>query len=330
MYHETTTGTQNDEFIELYAKSSGNLKGYIISDQDCNYYEFPDCQVQEGDYIIFHTGKGSNSCSGNIKHFYQGVSQYFNNDKDDILLIAPKLDVTITTNSSSCGKETFNGEPADYISYGSLGGNVDEIPTSLKGVTLQWDYDKANELDNAKAGVSVALTPNAKDSNKAACWEFSASGNGADNGCENYMPTRDTNPNDSQTNSIGASNTALPNMSITKSSIVLSDPVNNESNPKRIPGAIIRYCFVVDNRGDGDALDVKIKDTLEGDNREKLIYKKSGSVIQSISQECDCAKIDTKNGTINDKEVEINIGTLKGTSNRAQSRACAYIEAEIE
>ena len=330
MYNETKRGSDNDEFIELYVKEKGNLEGFIISDQDCNYYQFPNCEVEKGDYVIFHIGEGTNSCTGAVKHFYKGSSPYLNNDKDDILLIAPALDVVTTTNTSSCGTRTFNGEPMDYMAYGRLGGNVDEIPTSLKGVTLSWDYDKAQELEDGEDGVSVALTPNATDSNRAACWEFSASGNGADNGCENYLPTRDTNPEPSQTNSIGLSNTAAAKMSITKSSIIISDPVNNTTNPKRIPGAIIRYCFVVDNSGEGDAQNVRIKDTLKSDNKDKLIYKKSGSIIQDISKECECAKIDTTNGSFSNDEVEIELGELKGTSNPSESRACAYIEVEIE
>ena len=330
MYNETKTGKDNDEFVELFVKSSGNIEGFIISDQDCNYYEFPNCEVEEGDYVIFHIGEGTNSCSGKVKHFYKGASPYLNNDKDDILLIEPNIDVVTTTNTSACGTRTFNGKPVDYVSYGELGGNVDDIPTSLKGVKLEWDYDKANELEDAQDGVSVALTPNGTDSDKAACWEFSASGNGLDNGCENYLPTRDTNTEPSQTNSIGLSNTAAPKMSITKSSIVISDPVNNTKAPKRIPGAIVRYCFVVDNTGDGDAQNVTIKDTLEGDNKESLIYKKSGSIIQDINQECNCSNIDTQNGAINNNDIEINIGELKGSSDTTKSRACAYIEVEIE
>ena len=332
LYKETQTGKNNDEFVELYVKDSGNLKGYVISDQDCNYYIFKeDCQVSVGDYVILHTGTGTDNCSGSVKEFYQNRSQYFNNTKDDVLLIKPFLDVTSTTNSSACGIKTFNGKPEDYIAYGTQGDAVDAVPTSLKGVTLDWDDAHVNELDNASKGISISLTPNANDSDKAGCWEFTASGNAEDNGCSNYLPTQDTNPNSSYKDSLGHSNNVMPNMNISKSSIVIDDPVNSTNSPKRIPGATLRYCFTVDNTGEGNADNVKIKDTLSGEGRDNLIYKKSGSMIQNINTECDCQSsgMDESKGSINGDEVTIDIGTLTGTPTPANSRGCAFIELEV-
>jgi len=45
MYSETVKGTNNDEFIELYVKEGGNLQGYIVTDQDCNYYLFKESRL---------------------------------------------------------------------------------------------------------------------------------------------------------------------------------------------------------------------------------------------------------------------------------------------
>ncbi len=330
MYRETISGSDNDEFVELYVKRGGDIKGYAISDQDCNFYIFPSCQVNQGDYIIYHSGTGTDSCSGNIKHFYRNSSQYWNNDDDDVLLLKSSAsDVTETTNESSCGKRYFNAIPFDYIAYGN-GSAVDDIPTSMKGVTLSWDDSYVNELDDANKGVSIALTPNANDSDQSACWEFSASGNAQDNGCSGYLPTRDTNDNEGQTNSVEKSNTAMPNMNITKSSIIISDPINGSNNPKRVPGAILRYCFVIDNSGEGDAQNVKISDSLSSNNKDTLDYKKSGFIIQDINNDCDCKAITDSSGTISDKDVTIDIGDIKGTSDTSHSRACAYIELEIK
>ena len=332
LYRETKTGKNNDEFVELYVKDSGNLRGYAIGDQDCNYYIFKDdCQVNAGDYVILHTGTGTNSCRGSVKEFYQNRSQYFNNSKDDVLLVKPFLDVTTTTNTTSCGTSTFNGKPVDYIAYGSQDGAVDAIPTSLKGVTLDWDETYVDELDNSNKGVSISLTPNAKDSDKAGCWEFTASGNAADNGCSNYLATQDTNPNSSYKDSLGHSNNGMPNMNITKSSIVIDDPVNSTNNPKRIPGATLRYCFVLDNTGEGNADNVKVKDILSGDGKDNLLYKKSGSMIQNINTECNCqsAAMDESKGSKSGDDVTIDIGSVTGSPTPATSRGCAFIEVEV-
>ncbi len=331
MYQETKTGEENDEFIEFYVTQGGNLKGYVLSDQDTNYYIFPDCEVNSGDYVVVYTGSGTNSCSGKVKELYQGKSQYFNNDKDDVLLLRPTQDVTTTTQGSN--PKTFNATPQDYIAYGSSGGAIDPIPTSIKGNTLSWDSNYANELDYANDGVSIALTPNGQDSNKAACWEFSGSGNASDNGCENYKATQDSDPSLTYSTSKGQDNNGAPQMSIQKSSLIISDPVNNTTNPKRIPGAIIRYCFVVDNKGNANADDVTIKDLLSGENKENLEYIKGGSLIQSSNNDCNCldSNMDESKSSLNGDEVQITIGTLSGLEVDDQhSRGCAFIELEIK
>jgi uncharacterized repeat protein (TIGR01451 family) len=57
-----------------------------------------------------------------------------------------------------------------------------------------------------------------------------------------------------------------PSLSVTKISDVLSDPVNGATNPKRIPGAVIRYAVTVTNSGPGvvDASTVVITDPVPG------------------------------------------------------------------
>ncbi len=327
MYNETQTGTDNDEFVELYVTQSGNIEGYILSDQDTNFYRFSSCSVNKKDYVVFHTGTGTNSCSGSIKHFYQGIDQYWNNSKDDVLLLRT-TDDDVTTTTQGSGPKTFNAVPQDYMAYGSSGGSVDAIPTSMNGITLNWDYSYGSELDNADDGTSVALTPNATDSDKSACWEFTSSGNANDNGCSNYLPTRATDA--TYLHSMEKNNNSMPDMHMQKTSIVTADGVN-AIHPKRIPGATIRYCFTVDNTGEGNADNVKIDDSLTGNGKDNLTYLRSGSMIQDISTECDCTStsMDDSKGTISGTDVTIDIGTLTGTGATATSRGCAYIEMKI-
>ena len=329
MYNETQAGRNNDEFVELYVTHAGEAKGYILSDQDSNFYKFPSCGVSHGDYVIIHTGNGTNSCSGNIKHLYGGAGPMWNNTKDDVLLLRPTLDDVTTTTHGNSHRKTFNASPQDYMAYGSSGGSVDAIPTSMKNVTLSWDYNYGTELDNAGDGLSVALTPNATDSDKAACWEFSASGNASDNSCTGYLATRDTNTNAGQTNSVTLSNTATPNMSIAKTSIVTADGVST-AHPKRIPGATIRFCFTADNTGTGNADNVKIDDSLTGNGKDNLLYVNAGKVIQDIGIACNCAGIADTSGSLSGTDVTIDIGTLTGTAATATSRGCAYIEMTIK
>jgi uncharacterized repeat protein (TIGR01451 family) len=53
-------------------------------------------------------------------------------------------------------------------------------------------------------------------------------------------------------------------LSVTKTSTVISDPFNNTTNPKRIPGAIVEYCVTVQNTGGAAATAVVVTDVLTG------------------------------------------------------------------
>ncbi len=56
--------------------------------------------------------------------------------------------------------------------------------------------------------------------------------------------------------------TNLPDMSLRKISTVLSDPINNTTNPKRIPGAVVRYTIRAENANTVAAEGVVITDNL--------------------------------------------------------------------
>jgi uncharacterized repeat protein (TIGR01451 family) len=120
-------------------------------------------------------------------------------------------------------------------------------------------------------------------------------------------------------------------MSITKTSIVLSDPVNGSNNPKHIPGSTIRYCFTVDNTGAAAADNATVNDSLTGSGRDNLSYIKSGGIVQSINTPCDCGALNDTGGTISGTDVTINLGTITDQSSApSTARGCAYIEMTIQ
>ena len=274
MYNETSTGLANDEFVELYVTTSGNLLGTVIADQDTHSYTFPSQFVNAGDYVIYYTGTGSNNSSGGVHSFYQGVSNIWNNTNDDVILLMPAQDVTTLADG-----RTFNAIPSDYVAYGrsSVGSNVDAIPTSLLGTTISWNYSLGTELAGAGDGESIALTPNATDSNQALCWEITASGNGSNNGCSGYITTVITNP--SFSNSLGASNTSAPIISLAKTLLTIYDPYNGASNPKAIPGSVLEYTITAKNDGDlaVDNNTISIADQIP--NNTKLCVATVGSCL---------------------------------------------------
>jgi uncharacterized repeat protein (TIGR01451 family) len=63
---------------------------------------------------------------------------------------------------------------------------------------------------------------------------------------------------------VGAFNVVMPALTIQKLSEVLSDPENGASNPKRVPGSLVRYSISVANTGTGtvDAGTLVVADTI--------------------------------------------------------------------
>ena len=271
MYNEVRTGNANDEFVELYVTQSGDIGGFVIADQDTHAYTFPSKLVNAGDYVIYHTGTGTNSSAAGVHHFYQGVSNIWNNPNDDVVLLKPAQDVTTLTDG-----KTFNAIPTDYVAYGrsSVGSNVDSIPTSMLGATVIWNYAFGTELASAGDGESIALTQNATDTNRAACWERTASGNASNNNCPGYLATVITNP--TLKNSIGTSNTASPRVGLQKTVRTIYDPYNGASNPKAIPGSILEYIITAKNEGDlaADLNTTKLSDIIP--NNTKLCVTDAG------------------------------------------------------
>lgn len=321
MYRQNNTGSTNDEFIEFYVTQSGSILNFLVTDQDgsSHQYRFPDTTVNSGDYVILHIGNGTDNTVGNVHHFYMGISQILNDGGDDIVLLKPSNSYTTVVDGI-----TVNAVPEDYIAYG---GGGDAIPTTTSPSTVSWDSANQGELSGAAKGQSISLTPNGVDSNSAKCWELTTSGNASNNGCPNYLPTRATDV--TYKNSEGKNNNSTAKLTVTKTSIVTADGVN-APNPKRIPGATIRYCFTVDNTGIANADNATINDSLTGTGKDNLTYVKSGFVVQDIATACDCKALTDTSGTISGTDVSINMGTLTGTNATTTSRGCAYIEMTIQ
>jgi len=245
LYKETLTGVNNDEFVELYVTVAGDIKDTIISDQDAHFYRFPSQNVAIGDYVIYHTGAGINSSTGSVHHFYQGISNIWNNGGEDIVLLKPEQDVTLTADGKA-----FNASVAEYMAYGAnaAGGAVDPVPISMQGTTVSWTYTYGTELDGAVGGQSISLTPNATGSNKAACWEKTTSNNASNNACVGYKATHATDTG-GLLNSWGDNNNSVVEIALAKSVLTVYDPYNGASNPLAIPGSILEYTINAKNKG---------------------------------------------------------------------------------
>ena len=113
---------------------------------------------------------------------------------------------------------------------------------------------------------------------------------------------------------------------ISKDSCVISDPVNNTSNPKRIPGATIRYALELNNNTPAMLSSAIVDDTLNSNFDMTTIRN-----LQIQNGVCNCigvvsASNNGANGTANGvNPVKLDYGSVN-----ANSKECGYFEVDIK
>jgi len=111
-----------------------------------------------------------------------------------------------------------------------------------------------------------------------------------------------------------------------KTSCVVSDPVNNTSNPKRIPGAKIRYAIEVKNPNTSTAHDVLVKDSVDNSFDTSTI-----SNLKISNNNCNCQNPSnlSNNGSNGSSDgqnpVKLDLGNIDGGKSK-----CGYFEVEIK
>jgi len=120
-------------------------------------------------------------------------------------------------------------------------------------------------------------------------------------------------------------------LTITKESCVINDPVNAGLNPKRIPGATIRYAIEVSNATGFSTDNVIVEDTIDASFDTATIQN-----LQIIETSCDCLGTTSSsnngaNGTSNGQNpVKLDYGTIgKGTKANPR-KECGYFEVNIK
>lgn len=105
----------------------------------------------------------------------------------------------------------------------------------------------------ANGTIALSITPpaNAATTSTIARLRFSSNTGAASSGLAGYGEVEDY-----------LLTIIYPSLSVTKSSSVISDPVNGTTSPKAIPGGTMRYCVVVTNTGNTSASTVALDDSL--------------------------------------------------------------------
>jgi len=120
-------------------------------------------------------------------------------------------------------------------------------------------------------------------------------------------------------------------LKIKKQSCVISDPINLAVNPKRIPGATLRYAIEVENSGVGRASNAIINDTVPATFNSATIRN-----LQIQSGACNClgvasASANPAPGTGNGVHpIKLNFSTIPAGSVATPTLKCGYFEVDIQ
>ncbi len=117
----------------------------------------------------------------------------------------------------------------------------------------------------------------------------------------------------------------LPEMHVSKISCVINDPVNNGNNPKRIPGATIRYAIEVSNTGIGIADHAMVDDNISSDFDTTTI----ANLQIDGSHTCDCLSptapgANGANGGTSGNNIKLDFDTVA-----AGAVECGYFEVDV-
>jgi len=129
--------------------------------------------------------------------------------------------------------------------------------------------------------------------------------------------------NDGKHSEFSAYQVESADLALVKNSCVISDPINNTNNPKRIPGAIIRYTFEVSNTGNFEGSSVAVTDKL------KAALTFGPGVAEIRNTNCNCltpagAIISGDTVTVSGQDVTANFKTVSGNSVE-----CAYFDTSL-
>lgn len=190
-----------------------------------------------------------------------------------------QIGTAFTTESAAFDSPAASGDSDDGVTLPNLFRGVAtsiSVPVAGPGKLSAWiDYNGdgdfadpgeqvassavdggSGDSDGAANGTIVlAVTPpsNAATSPTIARFRFSSNSGAASSGLAGFGEVEDYQLT-----------VLYPSLSVSKTTTVLSDPVNGASNPKLIPGASVLYCVTITNSGNASASSVALADMLPG------------------------------------------------------------------
>ncbi len=132
-------------------------------------------------------------------------------------------------------------------------GDGDFADTNEAVITDAVDGGSGDSDGTVNGVIALALTPTANTTLNPtiARLRFSSNSGAASSGLAGYGEVEDYQVT-----------VIYPNLTVAKTSSVLSDPISGTTNPKAIPGAVMRYCVTLSNGGNTSASSISLSDAL--------------------------------------------------------------------
>ena len=124
----------------------------------------------------------------------------------------------------------------------------------------------------------------------------------------------------------------IADMQIVKTSMVIQDPYNAGNNPKRIPGATIRYCYTVTNSGGADATVANIGEDLDESQFDLSTFTTNDIKIYTGVDTFNCANAANLTTTTNTGTVDTTTGVINIILNgvNANSSKSAFFDINLK
>ncbi len=282
--------------------------------------------------------------------------QLTNDDGDQISVLAGAQDQNTTWTLTNQGNadQNFTLESSNLADGTTAYGDADNLDTGDQTIYYSTDgntwtqYNAGDKIEiAADANISIRVAsdipPGQSNNGKVANIELKATAVDKDGNTEQATSGSDNKndvdtvladgagPGDGQHDAIytawGGYIVETPVLDLTKLSCVHDDPVNNTTNPKRIPGAHILYMFDINNTGSSDASGITLSDTLSSNLDGGTV---SDVKIDTDQSSCSCsdgadASGLTANNTGSGQNVKIeNISVSQG------KHTCVSFTVEIK
>ena len=180
-----------------------------------------------------------------------------------------------------------------------------DVPISATNGQIAGDILTATAQAGGTAGTAGAVLTATSGANTAGVDTVFADGAGATDAA-----------NDGKYSAKGDYTVSAPVLTVTKTSTLISDPVNGTTNPKAIPGAVMEYCIAVANAaGAATATNLGISDPLPG----TVLYSSAyGIFLNGTVTGATCNTDGTAGGTYTAATTTVS-GTLNNLAGGATS-----------